>query len=242
MSKISVCIATYNGALYIKQQLDSIRNQLSAFDEIIVSDDSSNDDTISVIESLNDPRITIIRNQKFKNPTYNFENALKRATGDFIFLSDQDDVWDSQKVEICLPYFEKNDLILSDCTLVDDKLKIIATSFFELNRSKPGILRNLMIKNAYMGCCMAFKREVRDKALTFPKNLPMHDLWIGLIAEIYFTPIFVPQKLVLYRRHLENASSTSLKSKNTFLQKMKIRMKVSFFLIEKLFGLSLSTN
>ena len=236
MRKISVCIATYNGARHIKQQLCSILTQLSDIDEIIISDDSSNDETIELIEGINDSRIVLLREQKFKNPVYNFENALKHATGDFIFLSDQDDVWDSQKVTVCRSYLEKFDLVLTDCSLVDNGLRMVKESFFDLNGSRSGILRNLLIKNAYMGCCMSFKRKVSARAMPFPPNLPMHDLWLGLIAEVYFTPIFVPQKLVLYRRHLENASSSGFKSKNSFLKKVKIRMTIIILLVTKLIG------
>jgi glycosyltransferase involved in cell wall biosynthesis len=241
MTRISVCIATYNGGHYIKQQIDSILCQLSPADEIIISDDSSTDDTIAIIEGYGDSRILLLKGQKFRNPVYNFENALKRATGDILFLSDQDDVWDSQKVKVSLAYLEKSDLVLSDCVIVDNNMKSIERSFFDLNSSRPGFFKNLLLKNAYMGCCMAFRRQVINKAMPFPPKLPMHDLWIGLIAEIYFTPIFVPQKLVLYRRHLDNASSTGLKSKNTFFEKMKIRIRVSVLLILKLTGLSFRT-
>lgn len=99
---ISVCIATYNGGKYIKEQLDSILFQLGKDDEVIISDDSSTDDTLSILESYHDERIVILTNQKFHSPVYNFENALKSAKGDFIFLSDQDDIWEPTKVEVML--------------------------------------------------------------------------------------------------------------------------------------------
>ena len=91
INMISVCIATYNGEHYINQQLKSILSQLSYNDEIIISDDSSNDKTINIIESFNDKRIKLLKYQKYFNPIYNFENTLKNVSGDYIFLSDQDD-------------------------------------------------------------------------------------------------------------------------------------------------------
>ena len=97
--KFSVCIATFNGEKFIKEQLDSILCQLGVDDEIIISDDSSVDQTISIIESYKDKRIKIFVNQKFSSPIYNFENAIMKSRGDFIFLSDQDDIWQSDKVE-----------------------------------------------------------------------------------------------------------------------------------------------
>ena len=89
---ISVCMATYNGEKYIEEQLKSILSQLGENDEVIVSDDSSTDNTLAIVESFNDVRIKIFPNNKFHSPIFNFENALKQATGDYIFLSDQDDV------------------------------------------------------------------------------------------------------------------------------------------------------
>ena len=74
---ISVCMATYNGEKYIKEQLSSILSQLSEKDEIIVSDDSSTDKTVEIIESFQDKRIKILKNNKFRQPNLNFENALK---------------------------------------------------------------------------------------------------------------------------------------------------------------------
>ena len=90
---ISVCIATYNGEKYLREQLDSILPQLAESDEVIVSDDGSTDGTIDLITSLNDPRIKIVSNSGRKGYVGNFENALKHTTGDYIFLSDQDDIW-----------------------------------------------------------------------------------------------------------------------------------------------------
>ncbi|MDE5758415.1 MAG: glycosyltransferase, partial [Allobaculum sp.] len=90
---ISVCIATYNGERYIETQIRSILDQLNEDDEIIISDDSSTDRTLDIIRSLNDSRIKLFAGNKFHSRTFNFENALKQATGDFIFLSDQDDIW-----------------------------------------------------------------------------------------------------------------------------------------------------
>ena len=83
---ISVCIATYNGEKYIKEQMISILKQLSEKDEIIISDDSSTDRTIEIIENIKDSRIKILKNRKFSQPSLNFENALKSSKGDIIFL------------------------------------------------------------------------------------------------------------------------------------------------------------
>src|SRR5579871_1607034 len=109
---ISVCMATYNGERYILKQLQSIISQLSENDEIVISDDSSTDNTINIIKSFNDSRIRLYENNKFGSPIFNLENALKHAKNDFIFLSDQDDLWESNKVKTLVEKLNQYDLVL----------------------------------------------------------------------------------------------------------------------------------
>lgn len=233
--KISVCIATYNGAGFIKAQLNSIIPQLSSSDEIIISDDSSTDDTLAVIRKLNDPRIKIYPDQKFRNAVFNFENAIKLATGDIIFLSDQDDIWTNDKVKTMLKYFPAYDLVVSDCYITDGNLNIIEDSMFRLNRSAPGIIRN-SIKNAYLGCTMAFDRKVLKYALPFPSDIPMHDIWLGFIANSFAKVKFIPEKLVYYRRHGGNTvqwEDGKIKSVFSFRKKMWFRWITLYRLMQR---------
>lgn len=229
---ISVCMATYNGEKYIKEQLSSILSQLSEKDEIIVSDDSSTDKTVEIIESFQDKRIKILKNNKFRQPNLNFENALKYSKGDIIFLSDQDDVWVKNKVEIILNQLKKYDLIVSDAFITDKKLNITNESLFSEVNSNRGILKNI-IKNTYYGCCMAFKREVLKKALPFPKTREIgHDLWLGIIADRYFKVKFLKEKLIYFRRH-ENTLTTIKKSKRRLIVKLLGRVKVLYYFLKK---------
>ena len=229
---ISVCMATHNGEKYIKEQLSSILSQLSEKDEIIVSDDSSTDKTVEIIESFQDKRIKILKNNKFRQPNLNFENALKYSKGDIIFLSDQDDVWVKNKVEIILNQLKKYDLIVSDAFITDEKLNITNESLFSEVNSNRGILKNI-IKNTYYGCCMAFKREVLKKALPFPKTREIgHDLWLGIIADRYFKVKFLKEKLIYFRRH-ENTLTTIKKSKRRLIVKLLGRVKVLYYFLKK---------
>ncbi|MEA5127279.1 MAG: glycosyltransferase [Proteiniphilum sp.] len=223
MKKISVCIATYNGSLYLKNQLNSILIQLSDIDEIIISDDSSTDDTIEIIKSIRDSRIKLYENQKFQSPVFNFENALNKATGDFIFLCDQDDIWLPDKVKIMISYLQKYDLVVSDCKVVDSNLNIIYDSFFALMHSGRGFWKNFF-KNTYLGCCMAFRKEILNYVLPFPPQLAMHDIWIGLSVEKNGHSFFLKKPLSLYRRHENNASFASERSKNPLLYRIRYRL------------------
>lgn len=228
---LSVCIATYNGSQFIKEQIDSILPQLGREDEIIISDDSSTDNTLEIVRSYNDKRIRIFSDNKFHSPIFNFENALKHAKGDYIFLSDQDDVWMDNKVEKMMEALQQFSLVVSDCYVVDKDCNIICNSFFK-ERPTTGILKNL-IKNNYLGCCMAFRKELLSKALPFPKRIAMHDIWLGLCGALFYDTAFIPDKLIMYRRHGGNASPTAEKSKYGLKYKISYRIDMIICLIKR---------
>ncbi|MFX4153513.1 glycosyltransferase family 2 protein [Aliarcobacter butzleri] len=228
---ISVCIATYNGEKYIKEQLSSILKQLNSSDEVIISDDHSTDNTLEVIKSLDDSRIKIFINDKEKGYTRNFENALEKASGDIIFLSDQDDVWMDDKVKKSLRLLEENDFVVSDTQVVDNDLKTLAKSNFKLRNVKHGFFNNF-IRCRYLGACYAFNKRVLEKSLPFPKNseyIP-HDYWIYMIAISNFKVRVIYEPLIKYRRHNLNTSSGGDKSSNSLLKKVKIRIYLLFSL------------
>jgi glycosyltransferase involved in cell wall biosynthesis len=209
--RVSVCLATYNGEKYLLNQLNSILIQLSENDEIVISDDGSTDGTVAIIENIEDSRIRYYKNDSGRNgPVGNFENCLKLAKGEFMFLSDQDDVWLPGKIEAHLKYHLEYDVILSDAIVVDQTGGVLFESFFKQRRSKPGLLNNI-IKNSYIGCCMSFNRKILNYALPFPPGIYMHDWWIGLIGERFGRVFFSEQKTLKYLRHDANASQTLIK-------------------------------
>lgn len=130
-------------------------------------------------------------------------------------------------------FLQDFDLVVSDCIVVDEKDNIIRDSFFRHRNSGPGLIKNFY-KNSFLGCCMAFNRNVLDKALPFPVNIPMHDIWIGSIAQMYGTTFFCEEKLLRYRRHSGNASFTSCK-KSPFKLKnqMLLRMRLASELLKR---------
>lgn len=234
-NKISVCIASYNGEKYIHEQLSSILKQLKKNDEVILSDDSSNDMTVSIVESFLDDRIKIFKDQKFRNPITNFENALKHANGDIIFLSDQDDVWADDKVIEMMDVLEKADMVVCDCSFIDNNGSVILDSYFNLVKSSAGLIRNLR-KNTYFGCCMAFRKKVLNKALPFPKDIPMHDIWLGFVSDLFYNSVFLNKTLTYYRRHDNNASIASdVISNISLLKKAMFRYNIIKYLPRLIF-------
>jgi len=232
--KISVCIATYNGEKYIHRQISSILKQIKANDEIVISDDNSNDKTLSIIEEFDDTRISIYSNKIAKKNSLslvnNFENALLRSSGDVIFLADQDDIWLDGKIQKILDLLKKHDLVVSNCSVVDESLNLIHDSFFNLRNSGPGLVKNLY-RNTYVGCCMAFNRKIYDLAIPFPNKIPMHDWWIGCVAEVYGNVYFEDEKLLLYRRHGNNASASSGASSKHLAEQLISRFQIIYYLI-----------
>lgn len=204
---VSVCIATYNGEKYIKEQLVSILKQIDENDEVIISDDGSFDKTMDVIADVNDKRVKVIQNLGKHGFTPNFENALRHANGDIIFLADQDDIWSDDKVEkvkICL---EKYDLVIHDCKTINNEFEVLQKSRFDHFSIKSGFIPHL-IKSRYLGCCMAFNKKMLNAVLPFPSNdkLLEHDIWIAAVGWLYFKTTLIKEPLIFYRRHGENVS------------------------------------
>lgn len=225
-------MATYNGELYISEQISSILAQLGPDDEVIVSDDGSADSTVAIIRSFEDPRISIIQGPAIGSVMKNFESALCYANGKYIFLCDQDDTWLPDKVQHVTALLVEYDLVLTDCKVVDQVGQIIHDSFFKLRGSQPGFFKNLF-KNSYIGCCMAFRREVLSYALPFPTSIHMHDWWIGLLVERLGHVYFYPRPLIAYRRHGNNASRTGEQTYH-WKRQLSNRLILAWFIAKRL--------
>jgi glycosyltransferase involved in cell wall biosynthesis len=233
---ISVCIPTFNGALHIGEQLQSILSQLGPADEVIVSDDGSTDDTLGVIRRLGDPRVRVFRHPPFDNPyrgpwrtihaVYrNVEHAMSHVSGDVIFLSDQDDVWLPGKVARVMMELEGGvELVLHDSTVVADDGKVLLRSYFDYSRPGRGWFR-FVTKCFYPGSAMAFTRRVGRLSLPFPRLGLAHDQWIATVEWTHGKRIsFIREPLMLYRRH-EGAASTGVdKSRNSLVFKLLYRV------------------
>ena len=207
--KISVAIAYYNGGEYIKEQLESILSQLTPEDEVILSIDGASDGSEPFLTEWaeKDNRLHLIKGPG-KGVVRNFETAIARCSGDIIFLSDQDDIWKENKVKKVLKVFRDPEImaVLHNGTLMDGTgAELPGKTLFELRNSRSGILKNL-IKNSYIGCCMAFRRELLPVILPIPEQMYMHDYWIGTAAEVCGKVGLLKEPLIGYRRHDSNVT------------------------------------
>ena len=225
---ISVALAAYKGEKYIEEQIRSILPQLGHEDEIIVSDDKPGGATERIVKKIagEDSRVVWIQGRS-KGVVANFVNAIRYCHGDKIFLCDQDDVWLPDKVKRVMEAFDEGaDLVLHNAYITDKELNITEYSFFNKRGSKKGVLHNIM-KNSYMGCCMAFDKKLLKHIMPMPKHIPMHDQWIGLMGEIYGKVKFIDMQLIYYRVHGENVTG----GETSFSQKLRWRK----YLISKLY-------
>jgi len=204
--KVSVAMATYNGEKYIKEQIKTILDCLEENDELVISDDGSTDNTLGIINSFNDDRIVLIEGPK-KGIKQNFANAIKNTSGEYIFLSDQDDIWEKDKVTEVIKSFEKENctLVVHDAEVVDENLNMVMSSYYSYRNSGKGIIKNIY-KNTYIGCCMAFLSKAKKYVLPIPNDIEMHDQWIGILNDKYGKTYFSTKKLIKYRRHSLNNS------------------------------------
>jgi glycosyltransferase involved in cell wall biosynthesis len=233
---ISVCMATYNGEKYLREQIDSILCQIGENDEIIISDDGSKDKTIEIIREYEkkDSRVRLLHNIVRHKVVGNFENALKNCNGEHIFLADQDDVWLENKYSIMIDLLQKYDVVMSDSIVTDSELKTLEGSFFKLHKSGTGILKNIK-KSTYYGSCMAFSRKILQKALPFPPTDEIgHDLWIGIVGEIFGKVYFLHKPLILYRRHEDVHCSVLSKSTRPIYKQIWTRFIILYYVIKLL--------
>lgn len=211
-----MALCTYNGAQYLAEQLDSILNQTMSVDEIVVCDDGSTDATLDILEAYKQKTpdiLRIYRNEKNLRSVKNFEKAINLCTGDLIFLSDQDDLWLSRKVEVIVNYFKEHPNITAvatngfgidskgqrlDCYSVWDMPRFLKEQNIPVDYFKILTLSG----NFATGASMAFKKGFVKKIIPFPV-LPdyHHDEWIAINAAEQGTFAFIDEKLFCYREH-----------------------------------------
>ncbi|KXS32079.1 MAG: Glycosyl transferase, group 2 family protein [Candidatus Gallionella acididurans] len=211
---VSIVMATYNGEKFLRKQLDSILGQTYQNFELIVVDDASTDNTLSILNeyaALYD-RIHVFPAEKNLGLVSNFERGLRLAKGEYIALSDQDDIFRRDKIELLLATLKDHpgrDLVLSDLSLIDENDAEFATSLWRYQKLKPQQgkpFRRLIYLNFATGCAMMFRRRLLQIALPFPQACLVHDWWLAVVSAsskaggIYL----VSEQLTAYRKHSSN--------------------------------------
>ena len=231
---ISVAMAVYNGEKFIREQIDSILPQLGKNDELIISYNPSTDNTFHIINSYleKDSRIKVFLCEKI-GVISNFENAIYKCSNDIIFLADQDDTWDKNKVSIQLRYFEDKKVggVVHSCYCIDENGNLIKTVSKKRKERNISII-DILFKNPVQGCCLAFRKELSENFLPFPKYIPMHDSWIGLNICKNRKLLYINNSLLYYRQHA--GTVTKRKHKKIHIM-INDRVSLLFFLFLRAF-------
>ena len=219
-AKVSVVVATYNGAEFLARQLESILAQTRAPSEIILSDDGSSDSTLDIARKFQNatPRKggatwKILSRKKPLGVAGNFASALVAATGDLVAFADQDDIWEVNKLETLIPHFDnpRTLLVHSDARLIDAKGREMGSLMgaLRLTARERRALRGgraldaLLRRNLVTGATMVICRTLLDTALPIPEGW-IHDEWLALIAASQGGVVFDQKSLVRYRQHGAN--------------------------------------
>jgi len=212
---VSVAMASYNGAKYIGEQIESILNQSYKNIEIIIVDDCSHDSTITIIKEYQtkSPFIKLFLNSENSGVTKTFETAIIYCKGELIALSDQDDIWLPNKIETLVNEIGEHDAVYANSMLGDEEGKSLNKPFTSLMNMKTYYSgAPFLLSNTVPGHAILMKAKFVKKIMPFPDNL-FYDLWIGFNAASNNGIKFVDEVLVLYRQHQNNAVGTRM-SKN----------------------------
>ena len=219
---ISVAMCSYNGEKYIEEQIKSILAQTVPVDEIVICDDRSNDRTIEIISQIkgdntSKTEICFYVNETNLGVTKNFEKALSLCRGDIVFLSDQDDVWVENKVEITLDILEKHkncQLVFTDVYLVDANGEDLGKRLWEL--TNPPVkdtysIRDFLGLRFVTGATVALRKVLLEHTLPIPEYW-IHDAWLAANASVYGDVKSINKPLIMYRQHEKNVIGAKKRS------------------------------
>lgn len=220
--RISIALCTYNGEKYLRDQLDSFKEQSLLPYELIACDDCSSDSTFEILEefSLTAPfPVRLIRNEQNLGLIINFSNAASLCSGDYIAFSDQDDIWLPDKLDVCFKRMQQAEhiygkdiplLVHTDLVLIDSEKHIISASYLKLigvAHVNKDPLRTLLVRNFVLGCTCLCNQVLMKESLPFPDVIVNHDGWCAFIAASRGKILFIPEPKVLYRQHGANVTA-----------------------------------
>lgn len=212
---VSVVLTAYNGEKYLRQQLDSIKNQSYKNLEIVICDDASTDQTPRIIDEYasNDARIVTLRHAKNVRLHTNLESGLKTAKGEYIAISDQDDIWRLDKIEKLLGCIGNRIAIFSDSELIDGGGKPLGKTILQVVKiadvaASIGPI-SLFHRNVVSGHSLLFHRDLLSLALPFSDKL-MFDQHLAIVASTHGGLTYFPAALVQHRIHENNQTNFGL--------------------------------
>ena len=221
MEQIDILLATYNGAKYLREQIDSILKQTYSNFRLLISDDCSTDETLDILKEYEekDSRITVYRQEENLGYVKNFEFLLGLVENKIFALSDQDDIWIEDKIEVAIKKIEetKADLYFSDLYLIDEKGNKISDSFWKQKGFYKKVIKDkkykgLLLNNYVTGCTIVSKKEFIKKITPFPKEM-MHDYWIAIVVSLKGKIVYDKVPHINYRQHTDNQVGSKMKSK-----------------------------
>jgi glycosyltransferase involved in cell wall biosynthesis len=217
-STIDILLSTYNGEMFLIQQIDSLLSQSFQSWNLLIRDDGSSDKTTQIIDSCvsQHPNQVFLLKDNLGNigPLRSFETLLRQSTAPYVMFCDQDDVWLPNKIELSYSTISTREqrnmpaLAYSDMTVVDEHLNVIASSFFRFENIATRYDNHyyyLISKNVAAGCTLIINRPLIKLSLPFGKDAIMHDGWLTHCCVLAGGSInAIAETTVLYRQHAHN--------------------------------------
>lgn len=232
---IAILLSTYNGELFLQEQIRSVLNQTNKNWRLYIRDDGSHDNTVGIIEYYTSkyPNQIIAIDDKAGNlkSARSFMNLLNFVAADYYMFCDQDDVWLPFKIEITIEKIKeleavhptKGVLVFTDLSVVGADLKMINKSMWNYNQINPENARDFYrttCLNSVTGCTVMFNNIIKEHVLPYPNEALMHDWWIALNAVHYGIVDYITKPTVLYRQHNNNVLGAERKEKNHYLKRL----------------------
>ena len=207
-------MTTYNGEKYLAEQIDSILAQSYSDFELIISDDCSTDATRTILKEYEkkDRRIKLHFNEINLGFKKNFEQVIKLCSGGFIALSDQDDVWTENHLEILMSNIGSADLIGADAIMTDSHLNPLgytmqdATGIKLENPNSDFLFLHELYSNIFQGTACLMRSSILQSLLPIPECALFHDHWAALIASIGNGLAYIQEPVLFYRQHKEQVT------------------------------------
>ena len=204
-------MATFNGEPHLAAQIASILAQLDPTDELVIVDDASTDGTVGVIRAINDSRIRLVELARNQGHVETFQRALMEARGEYLMLSDQDDVWTPGRADLMISALSNAHFVAGNLDQFGARQGGLANPLRPaMSRLRwRNIIGLALGRRAYFGCAMGLRRELLTELLPFPPGLEAHDHWLAVVANLWGRFPHLEQAVVQRRIHASNLTPPS---------------------------------